>query len=270
MSEKSARELAFLRDLYIDNDWSARFTNILDENLILPEEGKFLYVEPGTGNHILVLSNKLSDDVEVTVVHNDAEISKIAEAKAKALRIAAGFHISEGNQLPFSDKEFSTVIADASLLRPKELPAFLAEVVRVADSGARVTFFMPTAGSYGEFFSLYWEALFTAGMEDIGGNVEELIQELPTVSQAEEIAKIVGLDKVKSVTKTEFFDYEDATKFMNSLLVSEFLMTHWMKFLDAEGKEKIVPELVRTIDEDREEMTLRLTMKATVINGKKV
>lgn len=261
--------MAFLRDLYIDNDWTARFARILDEHLILPKEGKILYVEPGGGIHLLALSEKLSRDVELLSVHEDIELLRIAEAKAQALKIEIDFRQSENNRLPFPDEEFPVIIADASFVLPSRLPAFLAELNRTAKKDGLVSFFLPTAGSFGEFFSLFWEALYKSGMENFGAQVEELINEIPTVSQIEAIAGIAGLKDLKSVTKSEFFDYENGAEFMNSFLATEFLLPRWLRFLTTEQTEKIVPEVIRTIDEDINTMTFRLSIKATVVSGKK-
>jgi hypothetical protein len=180
------------------------------------------------------------------------------------------FQTSENNYLPYSDEEFSTIIADASFIPPKNLPTFLTELYRVAEKDAHISFFLPTAGSFGEFFSILWEVLFSAGLEDLGAQIEALIGDIPQISQAEEIAKIAGLNNVQTKTKTEFFEYENGTEFIDSFLATEFLLPHWLHFLTAEQKEKIVPEIIRTIDEDRTTMTFRLSIKASVINGKKI
>src|SRR5262245_58294579 len=127
MSEKSAREVAFLRDLYIDTDWTARFPSLLEENLIVPEQGSLLYVEPGSGVHLLSLPEKLSDKVALFSVHKDIELLRIVEAKADAVKAEIDFRQSVDNRLPFPDDEFDTIIADASFILPPELPAFVAE-----------------------------------------------------------------------------------------------------------------------------------------------
>src|ERR1044072_8507086 len=125
MNERSAREAAFLRDLYIDNDWTARFTGILDENLILPKEGSLLYVEPGSGNHLISLPEKISDKsdekVELFSVHSDIELLRIAEAKARAMKYEIGFQQSAENRFSFPDETFTTIIADASFVPPQDL-----------------------------------------------------------------------------------------------------------------------------------------------------
>ncbi len=273
MSEKSAREAAFLRDLYIDNDWTARFTSILDENLILPKEGSLLYVEPGSGNHLISLPERIKDKsdekVELFSVHSDIELLRIAEAKAKAMMYEIEFQRSAENRFSFPDEKFTTIIADAAFIPPQDLPAFLAELNRAAKKGGHVAFFLPTAGSFGEFFSILWEALYNTGMEGLGPQVEELIAEIPQITQVEAIAEIAGLGGLKSVTKTEFFDYKNGTEFMDSFLLTEFFLPRWLRFLTAEEKEKIVPEIIRTIDRDRAELTFRLSIKATVVSGKK-
>ena len=274
MSEKSAREAAFLRDLYIDNDWTARFTNLLDKNFILPEEGSLLYVEPGSGNHLLSLPEKLPQNsgekkVKLYSVHEDIELLRIAKAKAQAIRAKIDFQRSAENRFPFTDEKFTTIIADASLISLSFLPAFLAELSRTAKKDAHVAFFLPTAGSFGEFFSIHWETLFSSGMEEFSPQVEELIRDIPADIQVEALAQAAGLKNLKSVTYTEFFEYKDGAEFMNSFLAEVFLLPRWLKFLTGKQKEKIVPELIRTIDEDRTTMTFRLTVKATVVNGKK-
>lgn len=269
MSEKTARELAFLRDLYIDNDWTARFTNALDENLILPEEGKFLYVEPGSGNHLLELREKLSDEVELFSVHSDIELLRIADAKAHAVKADVDFQLSEENVMPYPDQEFVAIIADAAFVTLQDLPGFLQEITRITAVDGFVNFFLPTAGSFGEFFSLFWEALYTTGSAELGAQIEDFIKEIPTVSQIEEIAASAGLKNIASTTKIEHFEYDNGAEFMNSFLMTEFLLPHWLGFLTAEQKEKIVPEIIRTIDEDRGEMTFRFSIKATLVNGQK-
>jgi ubiquinone/menaquinone biosynthesis C-methylase UbiE len=270
MSEKSAREVAFLRDLNIDNDWTARFTNILDENLILPEEGSLLYVEPGSGNHLISLPEKLEKKVELYSVHSDIELLRIAQAKARAMKYKIVFEQSAENRFSFPDEKFTTIIADATFLPPQDLPAFLTELSRAAKKGGHVSLFLPTAGSFGEFFSILWEALFNSGMEGLGPQIEELINEIPQATQVEAIAEITGLTGLKSVIKTEFFDYESGADMMNSFLLTEFFLPRWLRFLTAEEKEKIIPEIIRAIDNDRAGTTFHLSIKATVVNGRKI
>ncbi len=62
---KSQKELAFLRNLYVETDWTKRFTDLFDDNFKFSEEQKFLYVNAGTGNHALALREKLDENSEL-------------------------------------------------------------------------------------------------------------------------------------------------------------------------------------------------------------
>ena len=59
----------------------------------------------------------------------------------------------------------------------------LAEMVRVTKPGATVAWWLPTFSSFGEFFSIYWEALQSAGLQDHAGEVEHMITDLPSISR---------------------------------------------------------------------------------------
>ena len=51
ITTKSDKELAFLHDLFIAPDWGERFAELIDEHIMLPKEGKALYLAAGTGGH---------------------------------------------------------------------------------------------------------------------------------------------------------------------------------------------------------------------------
>jgi hypothetical protein len=126
-----------------------------------------------------------------------------------------------------------------------------------------------TAASFGEFISIYWEALLAAGFDDHGVAAEELLKELPTVAAIEELAAADGLEKVTSSTRVEEFKYESAEEFLNSPLVTDFLMPMWMRRLPQEATARVLEELARIIDEDRKDADFVLTVKATLVAGRK-
>jgi len=98
-------------------------------------------------------------------VDENAECLEIAQAKAVALHQEAEFQREDPQQLSFKDDQFDLVLGDASLTPPIKLKSMLAEMVRVAKPGARVAVWFPTAPSFGEVFSIYWEALARAVWE---------------------------------------------------------------------------------------------------------
>ena len=258
---KTEKELAFLRDLYVETDWTERFTNVFDDNFKFSDEEKILYVNAGAGNHALALREKLDDEVEIFGVSETQELLTIARAKADA--IAANVDFSS----VYPAEKFDAVLADASFVRPAELKGFLAKIID--SSKKQVAFFLPTASSFGDVFSFLWETLLNLDLLDKGAEVERLVTELPTVSKVEETAKKLGLTKIHTETKNEFFEFDDGASFVNSPLVENYLLPVWLDFLDENEKERVRNKLAQTIDDDCREMSFRFSVKATLLFGEK-
>lgn len=187
---KTDKELAFLHDLYVASDWGERFAELIDEHVELPKKARALYVAAGAGGHALKLVERIGEGATLVGVDESEEQLKLARAKAAAakLQAQAEFRQTQIESLDFEDEQFDLVIGDASMIAPERLPEMIAEMARVAAPGATVAVNLATASSYGEFFSIYWEALLSAGLEDEAPIVEELITKLPTVSDVEQLA----------------------------------------------------------------------------------
>ncbi|HEY0170179.1 MAG TPA: class I SAM-dependent methyltransferase [Pyrinomonadaceae bacterium] len=270
-TQKSDKELAFLHDLYVATDWGARFADLLDKHVELPKEGRALYVGSGTGGHALALAERGGAALEVVGVDESDARVEIARAKAAAFEGAGvEFRHAQFEALGFEDEQFDLVVGDASLAGPERLPEVLAEMVRVAARGATVSLSAVTASSFGEFFSVFWEALAGAGYEEQAASVGSLIGELPTVSELEALARREALEGVESWTTIEEFDFPSAAEFLASPLVSDFLLDRWLDSLpDEEARSGVLGAVERIIDDDRAEGDFSLTVKATVVVGRK-
>jgi len=162
------------------------------------------------------------------------------------------------------------VIGDASLATPDRVRGILAEMVRVARTGGTLALLLPTSSSFGEFFSIYWEALHNSGFQDHEVDVESLITQLPTVSDVEAMAEREGLESINSWTQIEEFDFASAEDFLSAPLISNFLMTNWLHSIPKSARERLTREIVRIINEDRHDAEFSLTVKATLMVGKKM
>ena len=141
--------------------------------------------------------------------------------------------------------------------------------IRVARTGGDVAVFLPSAGSYGEVFSLIWEALFNEDLTEHSAAVEMLVAELPTVSRIEELGKRSGLVNINTQMSTELFEYENGTEFIESPLVADFLMPVWLETLETDEKERVLKQLAQLIDTDLGNISFRFTVKATLLTGEK-
>ena len=268
MNSKSPKELAFLHDLYVATDWGERFAALVDEHIEVPKGGRALYVNAGAGGHALALHAR-GEKLRLLCVDANDECLELARAKAVVLREETEFQREDPTALSLSADQFDLVLGDASLTPSTDLKRALAEMVRVAKPGATVAWWLPTASSFGEFFSIYWEALVRAGLEDRGSEVERLITDLPTISDKERWAREAGLESVTSSMAIEEFDYESGEQFLASPLITNFLLPKWLGSLPEGERDRVVSELAQIIDEERHSGEFSLTLKATLVVGKK-
>lgn len=258
---KTEKELAFLRDLYIETDWTERFTNLFDDNYKFSDEEKILYINAGAGNHALAVREKLDDEIEIFGVSETQELLNIARHKADAIHANVDFSKS------FPAQKYDAVLADATLVAPTAFKDFLTRAVEY--SNKQVAVFLPTAGSFGDVFSFLWETLLNLEMLEKSAEVERLITDIPTVSRIEETARALGLTKVETMAKSEFFEFDNGAAFVGAPLLEDFLFPMWFGFLSEREAQTVKSKLAQVIDEDVQEMSFRFAVKATLLVGEK-
>jgi ubiquinone/menaquinone biosynthesis C-methylase UbiE len=268
-NRKSDKEIAFLQDLFIAPDWGERFSELIDEHIKLPKEGEALYVAAGTGGHAMSLHERAGEKLELFCIDENPECTELARAKASATNEKITFGTGPLDNLDLEDNRFDLVIGNASLVSRHRVRKMFSEIVRVAAPGATIALTLPTASSFGEFFSIYWEALHNNGLIDHESDVEQLITELPTVSDVERLAEDEGLSEVKSFTRIEEFDFESGEQFLSSPLVAEFLMHDWLALVPEDKRAGLFSEISRLINEERHEAEFALSVKATLVVGQK-
>lgn len=256
---KTEKEIAFLRGLTVEPEWTQRFTDIFDKTFKIKKIKTLTYINAGAGNHAIELDEKLGYDVEVFAVCETKELQKIAKVKAEATKSTLDF----STKFPLAESDF--VIADASLVLPSDLAEFLKKAVH--SSSNSVVFFLPTARSFGEIFSYLWEVLLDLDLLDKSEEIEKLINNLPPVSHVEEMFKDLGIEKIETTTKEEIFEFDTGKEFVESPLVQFFFMPVWFGFLNDKEKEQVSKTLAQKIDEDCDGMTFRFTVRATVMGG---
>src|SRR6476661_1664984 len=266
---KTEKELAFLHDLFIAPDWGERFAELIDEHVVMPNEGKVLYVGVGTGGHAIALHERASKGIEFLCLDENPECVELARAKATATSDSAEFRQATLDNLDLPDNRFDVVVGNASLVPQVRIAKMFSEMVRVAAPGSQVALTLPSASSFGEFFSIYWEAMHSSGLIDHESDVEHLITELPSVSDIEKMAEEEGLSEIESWTRIEEFDFDTGEQFLNSPLVSEFLMQGWLATVPDEARNALIEELRRLINEERHEAEFALSVKATLVLGRK-
>ena len=62
---KTQKELAFLRDLYIQDEWTRRFTDLVDKHMDLRDSENMLYINAGTGGHALAINERFGEKTDI-------------------------------------------------------------------------------------------------------------------------------------------------------------------------------------------------------------
>ena len=270
MTLKTNKELAFLHELFVATDWGERFAELIDEHIKLPKMGRGLYLASGTGGHAIALQERASEKLRFLGVDESEENLELARVKAKAaVKNAMEFRKERLDRLTLEDNQFNLVIGDGSLVHSERVPEMFEEMVRVAAPGVTVALALPTFSSFGEVFSIYWEALHNLGLLDHERDVETLITVLPAVSRLEELAEQAGLENVTSTTRVEEFDYESSEKFLTAPLVADFLMPIWLETLPVDSHQNVIDEIGRLVTEESHGLEFALTIKATLVMGEK-
>src|SRR5262245_7439069 len=268
---RDAKELAYIYDLYVAPVWTEAFDEMVDDEVGLPEEGRFLDAGCGTGGYAIDMAIRGGAKTEVVGVDPSPEKLVLARGKAEVKKVE-NVEFREGSlqSLKFSDREFDLVIGDASMTPPTEIGPVIAELARVAKHGATVVLKLTTRGSFDEIFSIYWESLYNLGLLYHTPRLEGLITERLTVSETEQIAIDNGLKNVRSETRKVRFDYKDGNEFFESPLIETFFLHDWLAILPYEETcGQVQEQMARIIDNERHKMDFDVSIKATLIIGQK-
>ncbi|HMG34672.1 MAG TPA: methyltransferase domain-containing protein [Blastocatellia bacterium] len=271
MGMLNEKERAYRYDLFISSDWRERFDSMVDDEGRLPNEGRILELNCGTGAYSTELAARLGKKGEVVGIDPIAERVEIARAKAQVQKIE-NVTFLQGNavDLPFAGSEFDAVMADGSMTRANEIEDVLAEMLRVAQPDARLVLKLTTHGSFDEFFSIYWEAMQAKGLVDhVWSELEALIKERLTISDLEQLATSAGLRHVETFCRKEEFQFEDADEFLNAPLVGDHLLEDWLDILPEGTRDAILREMAAIIDRERSGAPFDLSIKATLLVGVK-
>lgn len=269
------KEAAYLYDLVLAPQWRERFDALADDTLKLPARGGLLEIGSGTGAYAIDLAVRGGHDVSVLGLESNAAMRVIAQGKAEMQRVhRVAFQAGELTATGLNDAAFAWVLADASLalvLAPKTMLADVwQEMARVAAKDATVALKLTTYGSFDEFFSVYWEALYELDWLAHTAALESLITARPTLSEVEALAKQAKLKNIQSATRKEIFTFADGQSFLNDPLMSRWFLSAWLApWTKAAQRQRLEAKLIELIDRARDDMNFEVSIKATLVTAQK-
>jgi len=264
-------ETAYLYDLYLVPGWCEFFDRMIEEEVRLPKEGRILDVACGSGGLAIDLALRGGEGREVVGIDVDPALIALAEGKA-GIRQASRLQFLAGSlgTLPLERESFEVVIADFSLIPWRPAPCELRDLLPLARKDATLVLKLATRGSFDEFFSLYWEALYDLGLTDLSPRLEALIESRLTVAEAERTAHEAGWRHVHSLLRTERLEYPDAATFFSSPVIRTAFLDSWLAILpQSTTRHKVVDQLSRILDRERQGSPFDLSIKTTLLLAQK-
>lgn len=268
---KLDKELAYTYDLYIMPIWRDCFDRFFNEKFGLPKAGQILDVHCGTGGHAIEMARMLSNKGNVVAVDENQEAINLAKAKMSVAKVEnLEFIASSTEKLTLSDNSFDLIISDLSLLPVSELEKEIKYLVKLLKPSSKIIFYSASKGSFDEFFSIFWEALYYCQLsEPLQIPLEELIDERSAPDVSEKILQKAGLKHIHSSIKKEVFTYKKAEEFFSSPLMEKYFFDKWFGIVPKEKLGEVQKALEAIIERDRNGYDFDLSIKATLIVGEK-
>jgi len=267
---RSNKELAYRYDLYVVPYWRDSFDQMVMKHVEIPRRGSILHVNCATGGLAIELATSLGSRGDVVATDAQAERLALALAKAAVKKLSNIFFLEKNpTDLGLEDDAFDLVVGDAVLMRSEDIEGMLAEMVRLTEIDATVALFMLTHGSFGEVFSWLWEALHHCQLDGYTPQVEALINEHQTTTQAQEMLRRQGLSHVHSFTERREMDFASAQELLESPLIEDYFLDHWLDFLpDVVARQQVRGKMAEIIDRERKEEYVEISVKASLLVGR--
>lgn len=267
---ESQRERAYSWDLFVGGDWTERFDRLVDEFAALPDEGRLLAVNCGTGGHVVALA---AGRVKGEVVGTDADAERLAIARAKAAVAqceACRFVETAPSRLDFPDASFDGVVVDATLESPDALTAIAAEALRVARPDAPVAVAIASSGSFDEFYSVLWEALHDAGLDaELWPAIEPLVRSRPTIPDAVARLRGAGMAHAAAHASKEEWRYASGRELLDAPLATVLFLEDVLALVPGSKRMALLGSLERVLDREAGGQYFAVSAKALVVTGRK-
>lgn len=264
-----ARTRAFQYDLNVAPLWRDCFDQLFTEIVGLPDRGRVLLVECGTGGLAVEIAARLRETGSVTATDNDPDRLALAGDKAVIANLDNIRFLPLGKlaEERLTDA-YDLVIGDASLLPAGALATILKTLRAGVTYDGTAAAYVVSRGTFDEFFSIYWEALYNCELaEQLGPALETLLLAHPTKADIEEQAAAAGWRNVAVTIIKRNIGFESGTSFIESPLIAGHWLDGWLKIVPANRVADVKAAIVEIIDRDREDLTFEIGLKAALVTG---
>jgi ubiquinone/menaquinone biosynthesis C-methylase UbiE len=190
--------LARIYDREILPIWSERFGRMLLRRVELPDKGQVLDVACGTGYPAIELLRRMGDRCRLIAIDSSSAMLDVARNKIMALGKRGVFFRTESAypRLSFADDVYDVVVSNLGLEDTSSPAAALADLTRVTQPGGQVVCTLPLAGTFQEFYDIYFEVLIKHDKHATLARLHDHVQSHPTAETCECWLRAAGLERV--------------------------------------------------------------------------
>ncbi len=253
------KEHSYIYDLYVVPHWRNLFDGMYREHLEMPNAGRILELNCGTGGFALELADSVGERGEVLALDTGA-LLELAEAKRSVTK-QKNICFRPLSELGDLELGFDLIIIDLTLL-PLSNEQLL-QAMKLLSSGGRLVMKYLSRGSFDEFYSVFWEALFDCGIADeYLCRLESLINRYATLEEMELYLKRAKMRSIRNYQQKEEFAFKDARDFFDSPLIKGYFLEGWLSILDSDALAQVSQSLQKVIDR---EAGFEVSIKANLI-----
>ncbi|OYT71536.1 MAG: hypothetical protein CFK52_07840 [Chloracidobacterium sp. CP2_5A] len=272
MLDLDGRARALVHDLAIAPMWRECFDRLLAEAVSLPDSGRILLIECGTGGLAIELAHRLRETGAVTASDSDPARLQIARDKRQVAKLD-NLRLVETRYLvddPVEDG-YDLVVGDASLLAADALEPMLALLRDQVGEDGQVVAYVVARGSFDEFFSIFWEALYECDLaETLAAPLEAMLRVHPTQADLSAQAASAGLHGVRVMVGKEIFRFDSGQEFLESPLIAGYWLDRWLSIVPPAYLDTVKASVRDLIDRDRGDYPFEVSLKAALLTGRAI
>lgn len=231
--------------------WSAPFGLRLLDAVRYAAGIQALDVGSGLGFPLLELAMRLGNSSRVVGIDPWTGAVKRAGEKIASCRIENAY-IVEGHaeRLPFVENTFQLITSNNGLNNVHDLQASLAEISRVAKSGAQLVFTFNTDRTFIEFYHTFREILYELGLPEYNQALHEhIFKKRKPVTLVERAVSESGF-QVESIQDDAFhYTFSDASAMLSHFFFRTAFIESWEGIVPPHRRDEVFRSIKKRLNE---------------------
>jgi ubiquinone/menaquinone biosynthesis C-methylase UbiE len=200
----------------------------------------------------LAIARRLDGESRVVALDGSPALLDIARTRLRGEEALAGRVFFRGHppgtKLPFAEETFETVLANLAMSDLADGAATLADLARVARSGAQVVVATTLRGTWLEFLDLYREVLIQGRRLEALGALSAYIDAFPDGDRVARQLEDAGLYNVRIEVESWELVFRSAREFFYAPVIEQGPLNRWKELVDRAVMHEVFVAIKEAID----------------------